>query len=89
MIQTLLGKLPSRQNAMAWVVAGTLAYVLYVKPQRQLEQEQRMADDALARLKSTGDVTRTAPVPDPQETGLVLGKREKKTSNKETATTEQ
>lgn len=72
---------------MAWVVAGTLAYVLYVKPQRQLEQEQRMADDALARLKST-DVTRTAPVPDPQETGLVLGKREKKTSDKETAVTE-
>lgn len=83
MMQTLLGKLPSRQNAMAWLVAGTLAYILYVKPQRQLEQEQRMADDALARLKST-DVTRTTPVPDPQDTGLVLGKKDKnKSSSKE------
>ena len=76
MIQTLLGKLPSKQNAMAWVVAGTLAYILYVKPQRQLQQEQRMADDALERLKST-DVTRTAPVPDPQDTGLVIGNNKK------------
>lgn len=76
MIQTLLGKLPSKQNAMAWVVAGTLAYILYVKPQRQLQQEQRMADDALERLKST-DVTRTVPVPDPQDTGVVIGNNKK------------
>ncbi|EIE26539.1 hypothetical protein COCSUDRAFT_32203 [Coccomyxa subellipsoidea C-169] len=66
------------QNIAAWAVAGVLAYYLWVKPEREAEQE-RKASRERARLfateKGLTEVDKRRPVADPQDTGLVRGSR--------------
>ncbi|CAL8466848.1 g6384 [Coccomyxa elongata] len=66
------------QNIAAWAVAGVLAYYLWVKPEREAEQERRAARER-ARLfaseKGIQDVDRRRPIADPQDTGLVRSSR--------------
>ncbi|XP_010063171.1 uncharacterized protein LOC104450350 isoform X2 [Eucalyptus grandis] len=59
------GGLRGGANLASWVVAGTLAYFLWVKPSRDLkrEQEERAAVAASDPYKF---VDRTRPIGDPQ-----------------------
>lgn len=65
------------QNIMAWAVAGSLAYVFYVVPEKQRAVEQHAARELARRLaaeKGLVEIDRASPIPDPQDTGLIKGK---------------
>ncbi|KAI3750918.1 hypothetical protein L2E82_21837 [Cichorium intybus] len=72
-----MGGLRGGSNLASWVVAGTLAYFLWVKPAQELKREQ----EARAALAAASDryryVEKVKPVPDPQETGLIYGNKKK------------
>ncbi|KAL0902874.1 uncharacterized protein LOC110099444 isoform X2 [Dendrobium catenatum] len=69
-----LGGLRGWSNLASWAVAGTLAYFLWVKPARELKAEQERA--ALAAASDPNRyIEKRKPVPDPQDTGLIYGKR--------------
>ncbi|XP_057436818.1 uncharacterized protein LOC130729183 [Lotus japonicus] len=77
-----MGGLRGGSNLASWVVAGTLAYFLWIKPSQDLKREQQ-AKAALAA--STPDpyryVETRKPIPDPQVTGLRYGKKNKDKSD--------
>ncbi|KAF7141791.1 hypothetical protein RHSIM_Rhsim06G0002600 [Rhododendron simsii] len=81
-----MGGLRGGTNLASWVVAGTLAYFLWVKPSQDLkrEQQERAALAAAAAAAAASDpyryVEKRKPIPDPQETGLVYGNKNR--SNK-------
>ena len=54
-IQSFLGVGSSKQNLLAWVVAGTAAYFLYVKP---LQNEQKIAQETVERQLERRDTVR-------------------------------
>lgn len=66
----------------SWALAGTLAYFLWIKPSRDLrrEQEERAA---LAASDPNRYVEKRKPIPDPQETGLIYGKKNNVTSKQQ------
>ncbi|PNT68406.1 uncharacterized protein LOC100826576 [Brachypodium distachyon] len=70
-----LGGVRGWSNLASWAVAGTLAYYLWVRPARQLQKEQQER----AALASASDpyryVEKRKPIPDPQDTGLIYGKK--------------
>ncbi|XP_020599114.1 uncharacterized protein LOC110038579 [Phalaenopsis equestris] len=69
-----LGGLRGWSNLASWAVAGTLAYFLWVKPARELKAEQERA--ALAAASDPNRyIEKRRPIPDPQDTGLIYGKR--------------
>nr|DAD41890.1 TPA_asm: hypothetical protein HUJ06_016213 [Nelumbo nucifera] len=97
-----MGGLTGGSNLAAWVVAGTLAYFLWVKPSQDLKREQEVLLLLLlllllvfhvaftifassfglqerAALAAASDryryVEKRKPIPDPQETGLIYGKK--------------
>ncbi|XP_050378047.1 uncharacterized protein LOC126795247 [Argentina anserina] len=76
-----MGGLRGGSNLASWVVAGTLAYFLWVKPSQDLkrEQQERAALAALAALVEVSNpnryVEKRKPIPDPQETGLIYGNK--------------
>ncbi|KAF6159787.1 hypothetical protein GIB67_030045 [Kingdonia uniflora] len=78
LISNSMGGLRGGPNIASWVVAGTLAYYLWVKPARDLkrEQEERIA---IAAATAASDpyryVEKRKPIPDPQETGLIYGNK--------------
>lgn len=75
MLGNVGGGVRGRQNLAAWAVAGTLAYFLWVRPEREAEKE-RQARLALRRELDLEDYAiKMRPRPDPQDTGLVKGKR--------------
>jgi len=61
-----MGGLRGGSNLASWVVAGTLAYYLWIKPDQDLKREQQ----AKAAIASSDDpfryVETRKPVPDPQ-----------------------
>ncbi|GAV88381.1 hypothetical protein CFOL_v3_31804 [Cephalotus follicularis] len=71
-----MGGLRGGSNLASWVVAGTLAYLLWVKPAQDLKREQ---EERAALAAAAGDpfryVEKRKPIPDPQETGLVYGNK--------------
>ncbi|KAJ9186281.1 hypothetical protein P3X46_001879 [Hevea brasiliensis] len=71
-----MGGLRGGSNLASWLVAGTLAYFLWIKPSQDLkkEQEQRAA---LAAADPYRYVEKRKPIPDPQETGLIYGNKNK------------
>ncbi|GLT94559.1 hypothetical protein SLE2022_122950 [Rubroshorea leprosula] len=77
-----MGGLRGGSSLASWVVAGTLAYFLWVKPSQDLKREQQER----AALASASDayryVEKRKPIPDPQETGLIYGNK-KRTDKKE------
>ncbi|KAH7421519.1 hypothetical protein KP509_13G061500 [Ceratopteris richardii] len=70
-----LGGVTGRSNIAAWIVAGTAAYFLWIKPERDAQKER----EAQLLLRAEADryryVEKTKPIPDPQETGLIKGVR--------------
>ncbi|KAF3446940.1 hypothetical protein FNV43_RR12120 [Rhamnella rubrinervis] len=69
-----MGGLRGGSNLASWVVAGTLAYFLWVKPSQELKREQQERA-ALAASDPNRYIERRKPIPDPQETGLIYGKK--------------
>ncbi|KAF9601809.1 hypothetical protein IFM89_023340 [Coptis chinensis] len=70
------GGLRGGSNLASWAVAGTLAYFLWVKPSQNLKREQQ--EKALAAsLDPNRYIEKRKPIPDPQETGLIYGKKNK------------
>ncbi|KAJ0085268.1 hypothetical protein Patl1_09331 [Pistacia atlantica] len=71
-----MGGLRGPSNLASWVVAGTLAYFLWVKPSQDLKREQEERA-ALAALDPNRYVEKRKPIPDPQTTGLIYGNKNK------------
>ncbi|KAM1033766.1 hypothetical protein FF1_037221 [Malus domestica] len=70
------GGLKGGSNLASWVVTGTLAYFLSVKPSQDLKREQQ----EMATLASTDPhayVEKRKSIADPQETGLIYGNKNK------------
>uniref|UniRef100_A0A7N0TND2 Uncharacterized protein n=1 Tax=Kalanchoe fedtschenkoi TaxID=63787 RepID=A0A7N0TND2_KALFE len=76
-----LGGLRGGSNLASWVVAGTLAYFLWVKPAQDLKQQQQ-EKAALAAAAAASDpyryIEKRKPIPDLQETGLIYGNKNKR-----------
>lgn len=74
-----MGGLRGAPNLASWVVAGTLAYFLWIKPAQDLKREQQ---EKAALAASQSDpyryVDTRKPIPDPQVTGLIYGNKNKK-----------
>ncbi|XP_021855648.1 uncharacterized protein [Spinacia oleracea] len=72
------GGLRGGPNFAAWIVAGTMAYYLWIKPSQELKRQQ---EERAALAAATPDpyryVEKRKPVPDPQETGLIYGNKNK------------
>ncbi|CAI8600259.1 unnamed protein product [Vicia faba] len=66
-----MGGLRGGSNLASWVVAGTLAYFLWIKPSQDLKREQQ-EKAALASADSYRYVETRKPVPDPQVTAYSL-----------------
>ncbi|GAU22030.1 hypothetical protein TSUD_309340 [Trifolium subterraneum] len=77
-----MGGLRGGSNLASWVVAGTLAYYLWIKPSQDLKREQQEK----AALASSPDpfryVETRKPVADPQVNGLIYGNNDKENSNR-------
>ncbi|KAJ6999062.1 LOW QUALITY PROTEIN: hypothetical protein NC653_015026 [Populus alba x Populus x berolinensis] len=58
----------------SWIVAGTLAYYLWIKPSQDLKRQQEERA-ALASSDPYRYIEKRKPIPDPQETGLIYGKK--------------
>lgn len=61
---------------MAWLVAGSLAYYLYIVPERRRAKEQQLARELAktwAEENGLVEIDRATPKPDPQDTGLRKG----------------
>lgn len=77
-----MGGVRGGANLASWVVAGTLAYYLWVKPSQDLKREQE-ARAALAALDPNRYVEKRKPIPDPQETGLIYGNKNRSSKSEE------
>ncbi|XP_059636284.1 uncharacterized protein LOC132278505 [Cornus florida] len=76
------GGLRGGSNLASWVVAGTLAYFLWVKPSQERRKEQERA--ALAAAADPNRyVEKRKPIPDPQETGLIYGNKNRSNKSQE------
>ncbi len=72
-----MGGLRGGSNLASWVVAGTLAYFLWIKPSQDLKRlHQETA--ALAAADPNRYVETRKPIPDPQVTGLIYGRNKNK-----------
>ncbi|KAL5073735.1 hypothetical protein RYX36_012719 [Vicia faba] len=80
-VNNSMGGLRGGSNLASWVVAGTLAYFLWIKPSQDLKREQQ-EKAALASADSYRYVETRKPVPDPQVTGLIYGSNNKDNSNR-------
>ncbi|KAF4358858.1 hypothetical protein F8388_013662 [Cannabis sativa] len=69
-----MGGLRGGANLASWVVAGTLAYYLWVKPSQDLNRQQQ-EKAALASSDPYRYIEKRKPIPDPQDNGLIYGKR--------------
>ncbi|XP_024021368.1 uncharacterized protein LOC21411126 [Morus notabilis] len=71
-----MGGLRGGSNFASWVVAGTLAYFLWVKPSQDLKRQQEERA-ALAALEPDPHryIEKRKPIPDPQDNGLIYGKK--------------
>ncbi|CAO2192055.1 unnamed protein product [Urochloa humidicola] len=78
-----LGGLRGWSNLASWTVAGTLAYYLWVKPARQLQKEQEERAALAAASDPYRYVEKRKPIPDPQDTGLIYGKKKEPTKSED------
>ncbi|KAG9456625.1 hypothetical protein H6P81_001133 [Aristolochia fimbriata] len=74
-VNNSLGGLRGGSNIASWVVAGSLAYFLWVKPSQDLKREQEEKAALAAASDRFRYVEKRKPTPDPQDTGLVYGKK--------------
>ncbi|CAO2162782.1 unnamed protein product, partial [Urochloa humidicola] len=78
-----LGGLRGWSNLASWTVAGTLAYYLWVRPARQLQKEQEERAALAAASDPYRYVEKRKPIPDPQDTGLIYGKKKEPTKSED------
>ncbi|WVZ92219.1 hypothetical protein U9M48_038302 [Paspalum notatum var. saurae] len=78
-----LGGLRGWSNLASWTVAGTLAYYLWVKPARQLQKEQEERAALAAASDPYRYIEKRKPIPDPQDTGLIYGKKKETTKSED------
>ncbi|KAF7829456.1 hypothetical protein G2W53_011789 [Senna tora] len=71
-ISNSMGSVRGGSNIASWVVAGTLAYFLWIKPSQDLHRQQQ-EKAALAASDPHRYVEKRKPIPDPQLTGLIYG----------------
>ncbi|KAL8242091.1 hypothetical protein R6Q59_012393 [Mikania micrantha] len=71
------GGLRGGSNLASWVVAGTLAYILWIKPSQELKKEQEERAALAAASDRYRYVEKVKPIPDLQETGLIYGNKSK------------
>ncbi|GJN03967.1 hypothetical protein PR202_ga21470 [Eleusine coracana subsp. coracana] len=76
-----LGGVRGWSNLASWVVAGSLAYYLWVKPARELQKEQEERAALAAASDPYRYVEKRKPIPDPQDTGLIYGKKKEPTKS--------
>ncbi|XP_055834645.1 uncharacterized protein LOC129903168 [Solanum dulcamara] len=76
-VGNLTGGLRGGSNLASWVVAGTLAYFLWVKPSQELKRQQEEKAALAAASDAYRYVEKRKPIPDPQETGLIYGNKNK------------
>ncbi|KAL9999734.1 hypothetical protein Hdeb2414_s0464g00899461 [Helianthus debilis subsp. tardiflorus] len=79
-----MGGLRGGSNLASWVVAGTLAYFLWIKPSQELKREQEERAAIAAASDRYRYVEKVKPVPDLQETGLIYGNKTKSSNNNNT-----
>ncbi|XP_078163599.1 subtilisin-like protease [Carex rostrata] len=72
-----LGGMRGWNNVASWAVAGTLAYFLWVKPAQQLRKEEEERAALAAASDKYRYIEKRKPIPDPQDTGLIYGKKKK------------
>ncbi|KAJ4747427.1 subtilisin-like protease [Rhynchospora pubera] len=72
-----MGGLRGWNNLASWAVAGTLAYFLWVKPAQQLRKEEEERAALAAASDKYRYIEKRKPIPDPQDTGLIYGKKKK------------
>lgn len=82
-INNSMGGVRGGTNLASWVVAGTLAYYLWVKPAQDLRREQEERAALAASEDPYRYVEKRKPIPDPQETGLIYGNKNKVTRKQE------
>ncbi|WOL12374.1 hypothetical protein Cni_G21140 [Canna indica] len=70
------GGLRGGANVASWVVAGTLAYFLWVKPAQDLKKEQEERAALAAASDPYRYIEKRKPIPDPQVISFVLRNRE-------------
>ncbi|XVF29477.1 hypothetical protein REPUB_Repub15cG0124500 [Reevesia pubescens] len=78
-----MGGLRGTSNLASWVVAGTLAYFLWVKPAQDLKKQQQERAALAAASDPYRYVEKRKPIPDPQVTGLTYGNKKKTDSKTE------
>ncbi|KAL9312501.1 hypothetical protein ACSQ67_017953 [Phaseolus vulgaris] len=86
-VSNSMGGLRGGSNLASWVVAGTLAYYLWIKPSQDLKRQQQWTPQEKAALAaSEADpyryVETRKPIPDPQVTGLIYGKKNEDRASK-------
>ncbi|KAJ7529170.1 hypothetical protein O6H91_15G036200 [Diphasiastrum complanatum] len=69
-----LGGVRGWNNLAAWAVAGTVAYYLWIKPEREAQREREERAALRRENDRYPDVEKVWPRPDPQDTGLIRGK---------------
>ncbi|XP_047328770.1 uncharacterized protein LOC124932197 [Impatiens glandulifera] len=72
-----MGGLRGRTNLASWIVAGTIAYFLWVKPSQDLRREQQERAALAAASDPYRYVEKRKPIPDPQDNGLIYGNKKK------------
>ncbi|KAM3304387.1 hypothetical protein CQW23_11032 [Capsicum baccatum] len=82
-VGNLTGGLRGGSNLASWVVAGTLAYFLWVKPSQELKKQQQEKAALAAASDAYRYVEKRKPIPDPQETGLIYGNKNKTKQSEE------
>ncbi|KAL4575378.1 hypothetical protein LXL04_022220 [Taraxacum kok-saghyz] len=70
-----MGGVRGGSNLASWVVAGTLAYFLWVKPSQELKREQEERAALAAASDRYRYVEKVKPITDLQETGLIYGNK--------------
>ena len=73
-----MGGLRGGSNLASWVVAGTLAYFLWIKPSQDFKRQQQEK----ATLAAAESDSYRKPIPDPQVTGLIYGNKNKDKATK-------
>ncbi|KAI4317061.1 hypothetical protein L6164_024971 [Bauhinia variegata] len=80
-VSNSMGGVRGGSNLASWIVAGSLAYFLWIKPSQDLKREQE-EKAALAASDPYKYVEKRKPIPDPQETGLIYGNKNKNKASK-------
>ncbi|XP_052202631.1 uncharacterized protein LOC127808231 isoform X2 [Diospyros lotus] len=78
-----MGGLRGGPNLASWVVAGTLAYFLWIKPSQDLKRQQQEKAALAAASDPYRYIEKRKPIPDSQQTGLIYGNKNRTEKSEE------